>query len=129
MKKSAKVMICVTRQKACERLIRKGHSIAQEIGSQAYVIHIAKGGENFLGNPREGEALDYLFQISKQFNAEMTVVRSDSIIDTLVEYARKEGVGVIVLGETREYNRDSNIIRKLESYLYDVEFVVVPAQG
>lgn len=78
------IMICVTRQKTCERLIKVGKEIAGKGDAQLYAVHVVKRGVNFLGNPDEGEALDYLFQISKEAGAEMTVLRSEDVVDTLL---------------------------------------------
>ena len=82
---------------------------------------------NFLGNPDEGEALDYLFQVSKEAGAEMTVLRSEHVVDTLVEFARKSDISVVVLGESAgNTNRDKSIINELKSKLPDLEFIIVP---
>lgn len=125
MMTASNVLICVTRQKACERLIRVGKEVALKKRGRPYVIHVAKMGENFLGNPREGEALDYLFDISKQVGAEMTVQRSNKIVDVLVDFAERYGIGVMILGESPE-NKNNNIIRQLQYRLPSIEFVIVP---
>ena len=84
-------------------------------------------GCKFLGNPDEGEALDYLFQVSKEAGAEMTVLRSEHVVDTLVEFARKSDISVVVLGESAgNTNRDKSIINELKSKLPDLEFIIVP---
>lgn len=119
------VLICVTRQKACERLIRVGNEIALKKRGRPYVIHVARVGEKFLGNPREGEALDYLFNISKQVGAEMIVQRSNKIVDILVDFVERNDIGVMILGESPENKNNNNIIMQLQYKLPDIEFVVV----
>lgn len=121
------VLICVTRQKSCERLIRVGHNEAKKSGGKPHVIHVAPIGENFLGNPREGEALDYLFDISKQVGAEMTVLRSNEVVDILTDFSKKRKIGIMVLGESPNIEREGDIIKQLKRKLHNVEFVVVPA--
>lgn len=123
------IMICVTRQKACERLIKAGKQMAKgHADARLYVVHVAKKGENFLGNPDEGEALDYLFEVSKEAGAQMTVLRSDHVVDTLVDFARKNGVSVVVMGESPGSSGDGvrNIIHEMEKCLPDLELKVVP---
>ncbi|MBM7582547.1 K+-sensing histidine kinase KdpD [Caldicoprobacter guelmensis] len=123
------IMICVTRQKACERLIKMGKQMVKShAGAKLYVVHVAKNGENFLGNPDEGEALDYLFQVSKEAGAEMTVLRSNHVVDTLVDFAKRNNVSIVVMGESPGYrdNDDRNIIQEMERRLPDLEFKVVP---
>lgn len=122
-----KIMVCVTRQKTCARLIRAGLKITNEAKGELSVIHVAKLHENFLGNPKEGEALEYLFHISKDAGADMTVLRSDEIVDTLVEFAKKNNIAKIVLGESPYSKNDTNIIHQLELRLPDTEIRVVPA--
>ncbi|NLO81888.1 MAG: universal stress protein [Clostridiales bacterium] len=121
------IMICVTRQKTCERLIKVGRDIAGDGDARLYAVHVAKKGVNFLGNPDEGEALDYLFQVSKEAGAEMTVLRSEHVVDTLVEFARKSNISIIVLGESAQNtNREESIIDELKRNLPDLEFRIVP---
>lgn len=121
------VLICVTRQRSCERLIRVGYERSKTTGGKPYVIHVVPLGENFLGNPKEGEALDYLFHISKQVGAEMTVLRSNEVVDVLSSFSQKHNIGIIILGEPPSSQGKSDIIRKLKNKLSDVEFIIVPA--
>ncbi len=125
MNKKNRVMVCVTRQRNCERLIRLGKDIADREEGQLFVIHVARLGETFLGNPDEGKALDYLFSISKNVGADMTVLRSQNIVDTLVSFAKDTKITAMVLGQPPD-KRDSNIIRQLKYRLKDVEIKVVP---
>lgn len=121
------VLICVTRQKSCERLILTGYEQTKKNGGKPHVIHVAPIGENFLGNPREGEALDYLFHISKEVGAKMTVLRSDEVVDILTDFSLKNKIGVIVLGESPNPGDRCDIIEELKVKLPKVGFVVVPA--
>ena len=127
MSRGPKILVCVTRQKTCERLIKNGQKLAVKASGQLSVIHVAKIGVNFLGNPDEGEALDYLFQISKEAGADITVLRSDDVVDTIAEYADKNHISMIVLGESPNYQSDTNIIRQLEQRLPSVDIKVIPA--
>lgn len=128
VKRIFKVMVCVTRQKTCERLIKVGQKSAQEFGGELSVVHVVRQGENFLGNPKEGEAIEYLFQISKDAGADMTVLRSENVVESLVEFATKNMITQIILGESPYSKIDSNIIRDLEARLIDVEIRVVPVK-
>ena len=129
MGRSLNVLICVTRQISCERLIRMGYDVSKKRGGKPHVIHVAPIGENFLGNPKEGEALDYLFDISKQVGAEMTVLRSNEVVEVLTDFSQKYNIGTMVLGESAstKSGREGEIIRQLKRRLRDVEFIVVPA--
>jgi K+-sensing histidine kinase KdpD len=127
LKKKPKVMVCVTRQKTCERLIKIGAKIASENKGELFVVHVAKEGVKFLGSPDEGEALEYLFQISKRANAAMSVLRSNNIEKTLEEFARKNEISTIIMGESPALQSSNNIIKKLEHNLPEIKFKVVSA--
>ncbi len=120
----SKVMVCVTRQKTCERLINMGQNIANKNNAELSVVHVAKNGTNFLGNPHEGEALDYLFQISKKVDADMSVLRSDDVVDTIVSFAKKNKVTDLILGESQNLSNENNIVRQIKKRLPKVEISV-----
>jgi K+-sensing histidine kinase KdpD len=93
------VLACVTKQKNCERLI-KAASIRKAPNGKLHVLHVAKNSRNILDNNRESEALQYLFEISKNYNAEMTMLRADNISETIASFAKEHGINLIVLGES-----------------------------
>lgn len=41
---SDNVLVCVTQQKTCERLIKRGALLKNKYKSELYVIHVAKEG-------------------------------------------------------------------------------------
>ena len=93
-----KILVCVTGQKHCERLIREGAELAEQLGGSMSVVHVAAQGNTFLGNPKEGEALEYLFRTADAFGAEMTVLRASDALDTLVAFAREREADCVVVG-------------------------------
>lgn len=113
------IMVCVTTQKTCEKLIQSGVKIKEERGGDLFVVHVAPTGWNFLGNSQEGEALDYLFEISKSVGADMTVLRSSEVVKTIVDFCKKKNISIIVLGESPEASEEDNIISKLTKRLQD----------
>ncbi|WZL71909.1 universal stress protein UspA [Clostridiaceae bacterium 35-E11] len=127
MKTAKNIMVCVTQQKTCERLIKRGAEIREEQGGELFVIHVAKEGVNFLGKSREGDALEYLFEKSKNYGANLTVVRSQDVLATLRELTDKNDIGIIVLGESYENSRDRNMVSNLEKRLpEEVAIQIVP---
>ena len=129
MKDVKNIMVCVTQQKTCERLIRRGAEIRDENSGELFIIHVAKEGWYFLGKQREGDALEYLFQKAKDYGAHLTVVRSQDVLLTLKELTEKNKIDIIVLGESNEDNESSNMVRNLRKRLpKGVEFVIVPVK-
>lgn len=115
MQSNGNTMICVTQQKTCERLIETGVQIQEKQGGDIFVVHVAPVGWNILGNSKEGEALDYLFDISKKVGAHMTVLRSSDVVKTIVDFCEKNNINTIVLGESGEKAVDNNLISKLNN--------------
>ncbi len=120
------VLVCVTQQKTCERLIRKAATMTKKNGGQLYVLHVAKNEWNFLDNAKEGEALEYLFTISKSFGASMTVLKSEDIVGTIIRYARENQVDCIVLGESLDDHRENRFADELKEALDDVDVYEIP---
>lgn len=122
------IMVCVTQQKTCERLIRRGSEIRDEYNGELFVIHVAKEGDHFLGKSKDGDALEYLFEKSKAYGANLTVVRAQDVLEALKKLTEKHDIDLIVLGQSFE-NEDRNVSNRLESRLSeDIEIEIVPVQ-
>ena len=113
------VLICVTRQKACEKLIKAGVALAQERGEAVTVVHVARPGENLLGNPMEGEALEYLFTIAKKYDVPMQMLRSDKVAKTLTQYARENHVDCMVIGSAGD---PRSLVQEIQREIPGMEF-------
>lgn len=125
---SNNIMVCVTQQKTCERLINKGGILKNKINSELFVIHVAKEGTNFLGNSKDADAIECLYDASRTAGAEMTVIRSNDIIGTLVSFSKQKGIGHIVMGEAPLNIKDKSINSMLEEELSGVEFYIIPSK-
>lgn len=121
------IMVCVTQQKNCERLIQRGAAIKDKLNGDLFVIHVAREGVNFLGNNKEAEALEYLFDISKSVGADLTVLRSNSIVNTLVDFIENKKIEHVILGEPPKDCREESIVLELQSKLPKCNFYVVPS--
>lgn len=121
------MLVCVTQQKTCERLIRKAAEMNSGEKCQLFVIHVAKNEWSFLDNVKEGEALEYLFGISKSVGANLYVLRSDNIVNTIAEFARENKINCIIMGEPLNDHKENNFYRELKSLLSNVEIKVVPS--
>lgn len=121
------IMVCVTQQKTCERLIRKGSVLRDDVGGRLLVIHVTTTSLQVLGNYSQPEALDFLYEISKNMDAEMTVIRSTEVIKTLVDFCRENHISTIVLGESSRPSKENTIVDELRKRLGSkVEIKIVP---
>lgn len=120
------ILVCVTQQKTCERLILKASALRQEIKGELFVIHVAKNEWHFLDSIKEGEALEYLFEISKSVGANLSVLKSDDIVQSIVTFAKENNITYIVMGESPNDHLENKFYNKLKSLLLNVEIQVVP---
>jgi len=126
MKKN--VMVCVTQQKTCDRLIRYGHDFIKDEKGELFIIHVAHYEFKFLGSTQEGEALEYLYQKALEYGANLTVIRSNHVLDTLVDLVDKNKISHVILGESGEIKSQANIITQFENRIKGMaELVVIPA--
>ena len=122
------VMVCVTQQRTCDRLIRYGHEFLGDENGELFIIHVSHYEINFLGNSKEGEALEYLYEKALEFGANLTVVRSNDILETLTDLVEKNKITHIVVGESGESQSNSNMVKRLEKKISGkAELVVIPS--
>ena len=95
MKSSKTVLVCVTGQRDCDRLIRTGRKIADELALPLRVLCVEPASAGFEGNCEE---LEYLRQTARDAQAEMTVYFNDDAALMAVSVAKKLGVKHIVTG-------------------------------
>ena len=122
------VMVCVTQQRTCDRLIRYGHEFLGKTKGELFIIHVAHYEFKFLGNSEEGEALEYLYQNAMEYGANLTVVRSNHVLDTLVELVEKNKITQVVLGQSGENSTENSLIDLFREKIKDkAELIVIPA--
>ena len=98
------ILVCVTGQKSCERLIRRGAELAREAGVMLNVLHVVRPGGNVLGFVNEPQALEYLLKVSVEHGASMYVRRQDDVVKAILTAARNEEASVIVAGRAANYS-------------------------
>ncbi len=127
-KLKSNIMVCVTQQKTCDRLIRYGHDLSEELKGELFIIHVAHYQFKFLGNSKEGEALEYLYEKAMEYGAQLTVVRSNNVEDTLNDLVKKYKITHIILGESGEAKEESNVVSQLTGRIKKgVKVIVVPS--
>ncbi|MDP4182065.1 MAG: universal stress protein [Bacillota bacterium] len=119
------ILVCVTQQKTCERLIREAITLKGENEGELHVIHVAKNEWKFLDNAKEGEALEYLFKVSKSIGAKLSVLKSDDIVNSIVNYINDNEINCVVLGKSKEAHKENKFIKMLENNVKDVDICIV----
>jgi K+-sensing histidine kinase KdpD len=121
------IMVCVTQQRTCDRLIKYGRDLLGDEQGELFVIHVADGRSSILGSSVEGEALDYLYEKAKEYGASLTVLKSDDVLLTLVEQTRKNYADIVVLGESREGAASDMVAKLKERLAAGTRLLVIPA--
>ncbi|HSN66435.1 MAG TPA: universal stress protein [Fusibacter sp.] len=127
MKHNKRIMVCVTQQKSCERLIDFGDRLVTSDADELHVIHVVKENWKYFGQLEEKDALDYLFEASKVKNAMLTVVKAKDIEKALSDFAAKNKITDVIMGESFEGNEQQNMIKRLQEKMHTpVKFLIVP---
>ncbi|HAH77998.1 MAG TPA: hypothetical protein DEB16_02895 [Ruminococcaceae bacterium] len=95
MKKGRAVLVCVTGQRDCDRLIRAGKKIADELSVPLKVLCVQPTSAGF---DTDCEELEYLRQTARDADAEMSVYFNDDAPLMAAGVAKKEGAVHIVTG-------------------------------
>ncbi|MBQ4128654.1 MAG: hypothetical protein IJD68_02665 [Ruminococcus sp.] len=93
--KKSSVLVCVTGQYECDRLIHKGYELAQKDGIELHVlcVHTPISNTAFLS-----EEIEYLYQKSKNLGADMTIAFNKDAPTTAADFAKKIKAKDIVTG-------------------------------
>lgn len=120
------ILVCVTQQKTCERLIKKANELIKVYKGKLHVINVVRNDLNFLDSTRESEALEYLFGISKSIGADLTVLKSDDIAGTITQYANDNGIDCIILGQSPSGAKGNQLLKRLKLLLKnDIEIRIL----
>ncbi len=94
-KKKPSVLVCVTSQYDCDRLINAGFEIAVDKGCDLHVlcVHTPISNVAFLS-----DEIEYLYQTSKNLGADMTIAFNDNAPLTTADFAKKINARVVVTG-------------------------------
>ena len=121
-----KIMVCVTEQKTCDRLIMFGHDLMLSKNDELYIIHISRS-ENFLNISKAGDALEYLYEKALEYGAILTVLKSENVLDSMVGFIDKNRITHVVLGQSGETQKENNIVYGLTKIMGDkVKIAEVP---
>lgn len=94
-KKKPSVLVCVTGQYDCDRLINAGFEMAVDKGYELHVlcVHTPISNASFLS-----DEIEYLYQTSKTLGADMTIAFNTDAPSTAADFAKKINAKDIVTG-------------------------------
>lgn len=118
------ILVLVTMQRACARLIRCGVDLSLQQHCPLHVLHIvsvdaAEKPEQTI----DSRVLDYLYALSCEAGAYMTVLRAEVALTAIAKFAEQQGSKQIVMGGGEHAQ---GIAETLSSLLPNVEIMIVP---
>ena len=96
------ILVCVTVQKECKRLILAGKRLAESAQVPLKVLHVAGPGAAPQGSPDNQDTLNYLYSLSRETGAEMTILYNADVHQAIVDYAHQVNAVCVVVGSDRQ---------------------------
>ena len=122
------VMVCVTQQRTCDRLIKFGHEMLTDQGGELHIVHVTGVRDDSYEKDSNKTALAYLYTRAQAYGAQLTIEESDDVVDTLVDLVREYKITHIVMGESREATGRNQVIENLRGKTIGVaDVIVLPA--
>ncbi len=115
-------VVCITDQFHCEKLIHAGRLIAELSKTALAVVNVSKPDLS----QNDAKALEYLFQVSKENGAEMTILYSDNPVQELEKFIRDNRALNVVTGAAA---KKESPLPGLWKKLADVHFFTVEKDG
>lgn len=120
------IMVCVTQQKTCERLIKKGYKLKQAGEGNLYIINVVHKNDTFLHKSNEPKALEYLFRVAEKSDAELMVIKTENVIQSMIDFANENNITDIVMGKSPNFSNENHpIASKLQRKLNDTNYIII----
>jgi two-component system, OmpR family, sensor histidine kinase KdpD len=126
-----RVMVCMSSSADAPRLVRCGVLMAAGLGASLYAVYVETARERpDRIRPRDRDALVRNVALAQSLGATVVRVKALRTVDGLIEFARREGITHVILGETQR-SRWEILLRGsvLERFLREVPDVSVQVLG
>ena len=123
MKAKSCVLVCVTPQSECERLIKAGALIAKEKELPLEVLSVFHQKDGFNPDPT---VLEKLYRCAKEEKAQMSVYFNDSPALVTAVHAKKKGCVDIVVGFPKE--QSNQFVPTLRAIVPDITISMVDVE-
>jgi K+-sensing histidine kinase KdpD len=126
MEAQVPIMVLVTLQRLCARLIRCGADMALKLRRPLKVVHVAEGNGSPGGERGiRADVLNELYALANEAGAEMCVLTADTAVTAMAEYAREHNAGRILMGAGERAQKIAGALREL---LPGVQVMIVEAE-
>lgn len=122
MEQNPPILVLVTLQRACARLIRHGADMALRQHSPLHVLHVVVRNQGEQDDhTMDAQTLNYLYALSSEAGAQMTVLTADVALTAIAEYASQQSAKQVILGGGEHA---SGIAETLARLLPGVEVII-----
>ncbi len=119
------VLVCVTDQESCGRLIDAGKKLADITDNPLKVICVRpRRTENWFGS----DEVEYLFNYAKRLDAETIIFFHDCAVEAVADYIRSGDVQYVIVGMPPEPGH-SIFISSLEEQFPDLPVIALDETG
>ena len=122
--KKPSVLVCVTGQYDCDRLIEAGFEQAAELGCELHVlcVHKPKADLSYIS-----DEIEYLYRTAKDLGADMTIAFSDNAPGCAADFARKINAKRMITGMPD--NRPNGFVLTVHELLPRMRITTVIEEG
>ena len=122
--KKPSVLVCVTGQYDCDRLIEAGFEQAVELGCELHVlcVHKPKADLSYIA-----DEIEYLYRTAKDLGADMTIAFSDNAPGCAADFARKINAKRMITGMPD--NRPNGFVLTVHELLPRMRITTVTEEG
>ncbi|MGF7401146.1 universal stress protein [Thermoanaerobacterium thermosaccharolyticum] len=95
----SRIMVCVTPQKSCQRLVERGAERAKETNGEFCVVYVNKNNDIYK-DLKEHKILVELFEMAQKLGGRVSILVGKKISDTLAEFADENDITEIIVGKS-----------------------------
>lgn len=122
--KKPSVLVCVTGQYDCDRLIKAGFEKAVETGMELHVFCVRTPADDLTSFPEE---LEYLYRTAKDLGADMTVSFDNNAPRCTADFARRINAKHLITGVPD--TRPNGFVLTLHELLPRLQITTVTKEG
>jgi K+-sensing histidine kinase KdpD len=97
-----RVMVCMSSSVDAPRLVRRGELMAAGLGARLYAVYVETAKEHpDRITPRDRDTLARNMALAQSLGATVVRVKAARTVDGLIEFARREGITHVIVGQTQ----------------------------
>lgn len=96
---NSRIMVCVTPQKSCRRLVERGAERAKETNGEFCVVYVNKNND-ISDDLKKNKVLLELFDLAQKMGGRVSILVGKKISNTLAEFAEENDISEIIVGQS-----------------------------